>query len=191
MTTAGNDMAAMRLAGLSMPHAGFTLVELMVTLAIAAILLAAGMPNFSGIIKNQEIQTTARDFFAALNLARSEAIRRNTRVDLIPAQDGTDWGKGWVIFVDHNNNLKPDKDDEIIFTHGPVPTYLAIESKFTDASAKYITYNGQGRTRTNKNDQQPQTGNVTFTFDSQIRKININFLGRARICNLAEEPSTC
>ena len=184
-------MEAMRLARLSMPHAGFTLVELMVTLAIAAILLAVGMPSFSGIIKNQEIQAAARDFLAALNLARSEAIRRNTRVDLIPAQDGTDWGKGWVIFVDHDNNLKPDKDDEIIFTHGPVPAHLTIESILTDASAKYIAYNGQGRTRTNKNDQQPQTGNVTLTFDNQIRKIIINFLGRARICNPGGEPSTC
>jgi len=184
-------MGAMHFAGLSKAHAGFTLVELMVTLAIAAILLAVGMPSFSGIIKNQEIQTAARDFLAALNLARSEAIRRNMRVDLVPAEDGTDWGKGWVVFVDRNNNLKPDTDEEIIFTHGPFPAYLTIKSNLTDESPKYIAYNGQGRTRTNTSDQQPQMGNVKLTLDTQIRKININFLGRARICSPVEGASTC
>lgn len=191
VTIAGNDMGTVRSASLSSSHAGFTAIELMVTLAIAAILMAIAMPSFSGIIKNQKIQTTVSDFFAAVNLTRSEAIRRGTRVDLIPAEGGADWGKGWVIFVDRNGNRQPDNDEEIIFTHGPAPKDLLIESAMTDSSTQYLAYNGQGRTRTNDSGQQPQSGSVTFTLDEQVRKIKVNFLGRARICNPAQEPSTC
>ena len=184
-------MRSGRFVGLSSAHTGFTAIELMVTLAIAAILMAIGMPSFSGIIKNQQIQTTTSDFLVAVNLTRSEAIRRGTRVDLIPAEGGADWGKGWVIFVDRNDNLQPDNDEEIIFTHGPVQKDLTIESDLTDSSPKYLAYNGQGRTRTNQNSQQPQSGNVTFTLDGQVRKILINFLGRARICDPIQDPSSC
>ena len=55
---------------------GFTLVELMVTLAVAAIILAIAAPSFSQMIRDHRLITTANDFMGTMQLARSEAIRR-------------------------------------------------------------------------------------------------------------------
>lgn len=169
---------------------GFSAVELMVSLAVAMILLGIGIPSFSSLITNLRIAVAARDFLAAINLTRSEAIQRSTRVDMVPA-DGRNWKSGWVVFVDDNGNLQPDPSEPIIFSHGPAPERLGIESNFTDDTARYIAYTAAGRTRTHRNGQQPQSGTVTFSLDRQVRKIKINFLGRARVCNPADEPSGC
>lgn len=63
------------------PASGFTLIELLVTLAVAAILLAIGVPGLRNILLTNRLATTANEVVAALNLARSEAIKRNARVD--------------------------------------------------------------------------------------------------------------
>lgn len=170
--------------------AGFTVVEMAVTLAVAVILLGIGVPAFSTLIDNQRMTTAAGDFLAAIHLARSEAVQRGTRVDLVPV-DGRDWKNGWVVFVDGNGNLRPDPGEPLIFSHGPVADRLVIDSNFTDDSVRYIAYAATGRTRTNRNGQQPQSGTITFSLGKQARKIKINFLGRARVCNPADDPSDC
>lgn len=169
---------------------GFSAIELMVSLTVAMILLGIGVPAFSALIANLRIAAAARDFLAAINLTRSEAIQRGARVDLVPV-DGRNWKSGWIVFVDSNGNLQPDASEPVIFSHGPAPKGLGVESNFTDDTAKYLSYTATGRTRTHRSGQQPQSGTVTFSLDSQARKIKINFLGRARICNPVDDPSDC
>lgn len=170
-------------------RSGFTLIELMVTLTVAAILLAIGIPSFQQMIRNQRITAASNDFLAAIFLTRSEAISRGTRVDLVPTGGGTDWTQGWVVFIDENDNQKPDKGERIIFSHGPVPDGMEIQSNL---NGQYISYTGAGRTRTNASSQAPQFGSLLFRWDQQQeRKIIINFLGRARICNPALDGSSC
>jgi len=160
----------------------------MVTLTVAAILLGAGVPSFLQLIQGQRITAAANDFFAALRLARSEAIKRGTRVDLVPAEGGADWSKGWVVFIDENGNQEPDGDEKRIFSHGPVPSGIDVTSNL---NGQYIAYNGTGRTRTNASSQSPQFGSLLFSWKRQTRKIIINFLGRVRICNPALDHGTC
>jgi type IV fimbrial biogenesis protein FimT len=87
-------------------YSGFTLVELMVTLAVAAILATLAIPSFWNIIQNNRATTEANELVSALHFARSEAIKRATRVSLCPSTNqtgctgGTDWSDGWIIFVD-------------------------------------------------------------------------------------------
>jgi type IV fimbrial biogenesis protein FimT len=169
---------------------GFSMVELMVVLSIAAILLTVSVPSFRHLIQQQKITTTVNDFFAAINLARSEAIQRGSRVDLVPA-DAADWAKGWIVFIDRNNNQKADTDEKIIFAHGPAPSGISIQSALTDSQVKYIAYHGSGRTRTNASSQSPQIGTISFTIGEQVRRIKINFLGRPRVCNPVVESATC
>lgn len=61
-------------------HRGFTLVELMITIAVAAILLAIAIPGFRDLILRNELTTATNDWVAAVNLARSEAVRRGVPV---------------------------------------------------------------------------------------------------------------
>ncbi len=180
------------------PHAapmfragGYSVIELMTVLAIVAILLAVGVPSFNALLQNQRMTTTVNDFFAAVNLTRSEAIQRGTRVDLIPAGDGADWDKGWIVLIDRNHNQKADVGEQIIFSHGPIARGLTIEAAFTDSKVQYLAYSGNGRTRTNANSQTPQLGSWLFTLDKQARKIVINFLGRPKVCNPNTEKATC
>lgn len=161
---------------------GFTITEMTIVLAITAVLAGIGAPSFRTLLQNQRLTATTNDFFAALALTRSEAIKRGSRVDLVPA-DGKQWENGWVIYVDNNDNQIFDDGDQVIFTHGAVPQGLTIKSALTDSSRPYIAYNGAGRTRTDASSQLPQLGTISFSLDKKVRRIKLNFAGRARSCN--------
>ena len=89
---------------------GFTLLELMVTVALAAILLTVGVPSFSNFIKNGHLTTANNDLVTAFNIARSEAIKRGVRVTVCKSNDEAscttsgNWDQGWIVFTDENNN---------------------------------------------------------------------------------------
>jgi type IV fimbrial biogenesis protein FimT len=68
---------------------GFTLMELMFTLLLAGILLGIGVPSFRGMIANNRLSSQTNEIIAAINMARSEAITRNTRITLCRAENET------------------------------------------------------------------------------------------------------
>lgn len=85
---------------------GFTLIELMITLVLAAIILTLAVPGFQDIIRNNRAATQSNELISALGLARSEAVKRGARVSLCPSTNqtnctgGTDWSVGWIVFLD-------------------------------------------------------------------------------------------
>ncbi|HEU4372415.1 MAG TPA: GspH/FimT family pseudopilin [Telluria sp.] len=76
--------------------AGFTLIEMMVGVAIVALLSAIAAPSFNQMVASQRLKGASSDLFSALMRARSEAIKRNTEVTLSPAT-ASQWQSGWVI----------------------------------------------------------------------------------------------
>lgn len=172
-------------------HTGFSIVELMVILLIAVILMAIGIPSYQAMIQNHRLITATNALFMAVNLTRSEAIHRGVRVDMVPSGDGTKWTNGWVIFVDENNNQRPDQNETVIYSHGELHRDVRITPSFTDSKVQYIAYNGTGRTRTNANSQTSQSGNWLLEAGPKSRKVVINFLGRARVCDPDKEASSC
>ena len=75
-------------------QAGFTLVEIMITVVVAGILTALAMPSLNGFLLNSRVQQAATDMFMTMNYARSEAINRNTQVSVTAS--GT-WDAGWQV----------------------------------------------------------------------------------------------
>lgn len=82
---------------------GFTLLEMMVTLAVAAILVTLAVPSFNEAMLGSKLNTQANNFVASVQLARSEAIKRNAAVTLCASSNGTSctgaWGDGWIVLA--------------------------------------------------------------------------------------------
>lgn len=85
-------------------HRGFTLVELMVTLLVAAIVMGMAIPSFTTMMANNRSLTLANEFADTLSLARAQAVTRSSRVSICASSTGTscagDWKEGYIVFID-------------------------------------------------------------------------------------------
>lgn len=129
---------------------GFTLIELMITVLIAAILIAVAIPNFNTMTLNNRSIALGEDFATALNYVRSEAVKRGNRVSLCASSDGIgcngDWKDGYIAFVDEATT--DEAATPIVGTvlrvwevaeNGPV-----IDVKRGAGNADFIRYTGLG-----------------------------------------------
>ena len=92
-------------------HSGFTLIELTITLAIVGILLMVGVPSLKTFMQGNQLIASTNELISALHIARSEAIKLNSRVSICESSDGTScsstgsWRNGWIVFVDFAGTL--------------------------------------------------------------------------------------
>jgi len=110
-------------AGRGVRHRGLTLIELLTTLALAAILLTLGVPAFNEVMARHRMTTAANGLLADVHLARSEALKRGVRVALCTggetgsgfacSADG-DWHQGYLIFIDPDANLAVEDASEVM-----------------------------------------------------------------------------
>ncbi|MBP6058797.1 MAG: GspH/FimT family pseudopilin [Nitrosomonas sp.] len=99
---------------------GFTLIELLVTLSVASILLSVAVPSYRTFVQDSLLITQSNSFVATIALAKSEAIKRSSRVTICPSTNGTSctggtvWSNGWLVFADPNNPGVVDAGEQII-----------------------------------------------------------------------------
>ena len=119
-------------------HRGFTLIELMVVISVAAILAAVGVPSFKHFIANQRVKSTSIELTGALFLARSEAVKRNANVTLAPKTTG-DWTSGWTIM----------DGTAVLFQQDPMESVTIAAT--LSGGATNIVYQPNGRPTTSPN----------------------------------------
>jgi len=165
------------------------MAELIVVMGIAAMTAAVAAPNLHALLSGQQLRTAAGDLYGAIQLARSQAIARNERVRLAPNDaSGLDWTRGWTVFVDRDDDRQPGAGDEILSVRQALPAGMVIDYSFTSpAPPQYIAYNGAGRSCSDSNSAASRLGTLSLFHGGQVRRIKINMLGRARLCNPARD----
>ena len=99
---------------------GFTLIELVVTLAVASVLLVVAVPNIRTFVQNSRARTQINDLVTDLTYARSQAVKRGLSVGLCPSNDGatclaqTSWQGGYLTFIDANLDGVLDTGDTVV-----------------------------------------------------------------------------
>jgi type IV fimbrial biogenesis protein FimT len=175
-----------------MGQQGFTLLELIITLAVVAILSAIALPGFDTFIRNNRLTTQANAFVSALSLARSEAIKRGSRVVVCKSADGKQCSKnngfeqGWIVFADSNNNATVDPSDEIIRVFAAMPVGMTLTgNRFI---SDYISYTADGINKSINNG--PQDGTLTLCQETGNpgRQIIVGRRGRVQVQTLASCP---
>jgi len=165
---------------------GFTLVELMVTIAIVGLLLVLGVPTMRGVIENGRIRTAAESWQYGLTLARNEAVRRNARIQFVTSADG------WVVSLMDNTVLHSGSGQE-----GAANLAVTI----TPNNATRVTYNAFGRIVDPNPDLSPPITEVDIESVnppslSSYRPLRLQLLagGPSRLCDPAlatTDPRAC
>lgn len=123
--------------------AGFTLIELIVTLTIAGILIGFAGPSMRSFVFSQRLSSQTNELVADFNFARSEAIKRANNVAVCTSSNGTscsgNWQNGWITFVDADNSRTWTSGDSIVRIHESMPTGVAVNS-----SASIVVFDASG-----------------------------------------------
>jgi type IV fimbrial biogenesis protein FimT len=173
--------------------AGFTLIELMVVIAIAAILAALAAPSFTGLINASKISSGVNTFLADMRLARSESIRLGGDVIMCRSNapeaanpvcntgsgpGGNGWVSGWIVFHDLDNNLNRNGTEPVLRVQPALSSIDSITEPGTP-SAKF-PFTATGRLRSATSATTLQFGGAYFA-NSMQRVVCVGLGGRARI----------
>jgi len=98
---------------------GFTLAELLVSIAVASIVLTVAAPSYEGLTLNNRQVSSVNELVALFHFARTEAVTRNRQITLCPSADGancaaTPWQSGAIVFVDSDNDRIVDPGETIL-----------------------------------------------------------------------------
>lgn len=188
---------------------GFTLIELMVTLAVLGILLGIAVPSFMSTMAETRVTTAANELLGVIQYARSEAIRRGVRVTMCKTATPTanqcsndthaSWTRGWVVFTDPDTQTPPQIDSQSTLLRqggGQYASDLVIRGAPGGATSLYVSFTPDGVSKLMNGGFLAGTIRVCSTSssldnDHRARDIVINSTGRAIIERPTGIASTC
>ena len=171
------------------PSRGFTLIELMFSIAVLAILLGLAAPSYRAFITSNRLTAQANELVADLSLARNEAASRSRNIQVCIAASatscagsGSDWAAGWIVWSDSNNNGSLEASEVIKYTAPLAGGVSMTASGPSDTSILvYLPFGGLS------------AGSTSWTFtlcasgDTTGRMVSIPITGRAS----AKRITTC
>jgi type IV fimbrial biogenesis protein FimT len=171
-------------------YRGFSLIELLVVLAIIGIVSLIGVPSFNSAIRSSRLTTTVNDIVTDLSFARSEAIKRNQRVVMLKNQNN--WAKGWTIFIDTDGNDALDGAGDDAACAAGSDCILQIRPtlssnytlKFTGSKSQdLIRYDSSGMIDSNNGTFYlcDNTDNNNRTEVNTAKLVVLNIIGRASV----------
>ncbi len=164
-------------------HAGFTLIELMLAVALGIILMTMAVPSFTSIVLNNRLATKTNELIADLHFARTEAIKQGRTATVCRSTNGTscagsgqDWATGWLVWVDSDGNGTM-ASTEIVRVHEAVGAVTLTGSTFQMQYAA-SGFNNAASTVT-------FTLNATGCTGNQARTVTIIPSGRSSVATSA------
>lgn len=181
---------------------GFSLIELMVVIAIAAVLATLAVPSFQGMIASSNLTSTTNDLIATLARAKSDAIRRGKRVTVCMSADGMtcntsgDWAQGWIMFNDDDHvdaNATVENTSDITAVTVALTNNIVVKAK---SSQSYFSYSADGQAKLMNGGSGAGTIRVcstssALTNDTRARDIVINWVGRVNLEKPTGIAATC
>jgi type IV fimbrial biogenesis protein FimT len=181
---------------------GFSLIELMVVIAIVAVLAAIAVPSLQGMIASSNLTSTTNDLIATYARARSDAIRRGKRVTVCISADSAqcttsgNWSQGWIMFNDDNHanaSATVESINDITSKAAALTNNIVVKAKSSQA---YFSYSADGQVKLMNGGNGAGTIRVcstssALTNDTRTRDIVINFAGRINVVKKTGIAAAC
>ena len=151
-------------------NTGFTLMELIVTVAVAGILLSIGVPSFNSTIRSNRLTSHTNSLIIALHFSRGESVKRNKSITI--RRKSPQWESGWNVFIDVNGDGNKDNGDELIKTYPSLPPLFTLRS-----SDHFITFTSQGFVKSESITTFKMCVDAK-TSDEYARTVRVNAIGR-------------
>jgi type IV fimbrial biogenesis protein FimT len=166
---------------------GFTLIELMISLAILAIIVALAAPSMSDFVVRQRVSGQASELMLALALARSEAVKQGADIAVLPAINaGTGWSTGWC--VGRLDNMSNCADNDRLRNFGAAKG-VTLSSSYLQAGAGVTLFFKHDGTCPNCSNKFTITSPQLKATGDDARCIDISRLGRATVRKVTRDTA--